>query len=318
MITEITEITEPSLIVLVAALSLDLICGEPRNAFHPVAWMGQAIGRLLPLAPARGALVQLLFGALLTALVTVGFASSSALALASVARWPIAEIAVAALLFKVTFAVRALGQAGAQVRTSLQAGDLAAARRDLQSLCSRDPQTLSSSLIAAAAVESLAENTSDSFVAPVFYYVLFGVPGAALYRAVNTLDAMIGYRGRYEYLGKVAARLDDLLNLIPARLTAGFLLLAAFPDRIGMRRGLAVLRRDRAATASPNAGRPMAAMAGILGIALEKPGHYCLGTAQRAIDASTIAAAWRLIQRCTWLVAVGAALAIGARRVCAP
>src|SRR3954467_13894357 len=126
-------------------------------------------------------------------------------------------------------------------------------------------------LLVAASVESVAENMSDSFVAPLFYYALFGLPAAVAYRAVNTLDAMIGYRGRYEYLGKAAARLDDLLNLIPARLTAGLLLVAGALRKADGGGGPLILRRARRATASPNAGWPMATVAGLLSVCLAKP-----------------------------------------------
>src|SRR5262249_61854725 len=119
-----------------------------------------------------------------------------------------------------------LGVAALDVRHALAGGRLHDARYALRSLCSRDASQLDPPLLVAAAIESVAENASDSFVAPLFYYALFGLPGAVFYRAVNTLDAMIGYHGRYEYLGKAAARLDDVLNFVPARLTAALLLAA--------------------------------------------------------------------------------------------
>ena len=139
-------------------------------------------------------------------------------------------------------------------------------------------------------------------MAPLLAYAAFGLPGAVAYRAANTLDAMIGYRGRFEYLGKATARFDDLLNLIPSRLTAGFLLAAGGLVQANVRDGLRVLRRDRGATASPNAGWPMAAMAGLLGVSLEKPGYYRLGDATKAVTAEDIDRAWRI-------VAIAAALA---------
>jgi adenosylcobinamide-phosphate synthase len=190
-------------------------------------------------------------------------------------------------------------------------GMLAAA---LASLCSRDPAALDAGQLAAAATESLAENASDSFVAPLFYYALLGVPGAIGYRAVNTLDAMIGYRGRYEYLGKAAARLDDVLNWIPARITAALLVVAGALTGRDAAGGWRVLRRDGGRTASPNAGRPMAAMAGLLGVALDKPGHYRLGDGP-APTAAAIAAAWRVVTVAAALAAAAALLTLGARHV---
>jgi adenosylcobinamide-phosphate synthase len=124
------------------------------------------------------------------------------------------------------FALRMLAEAGRSVRLALEHGDLLAARLALQSLVSRERSELTVELVGAAAIESLAENLSDSIVAPLLYYLLFGLPGAALYRLFNTFDSMIGYHGSYEYLGKAAARLDDVLNILPARITA--LLIIAF------------------------------------------------------------------------------------------
>jgi adenosylcobinamide-phosphate synthase len=150
-------------------------------------------------------------------------------------------------------------------------------------------------------------------VAPLFYYALFGLPGAVAYRAVNTLDAMIGYRGRYEYLGKAAARLDDVLNFIPARMTAALLLVAGAMTRARVRDGWRILRRDGAATESPNAGRPMATMAGLLGVRLDKVGHYRLGDPMAPITAATIRTAWRIVAVAMLLSVALCAAAIAAR-----
>jgi adenosylcobinamide-phosphate synthase len=199
------------------------------------------------------------------------------------------------------------------VRSELGRGQLELARHKLRSLCSRDASALDEPSIVAATIESLAENASDSFVAPLFYYMLLGLPGVVFYRAVNTLDAMIGYHGRYEYLGKVAARVDDLLNLIPARLTAALLLAAGALTGKDPLRGLQMLRRDGRNTASPNAGRPMAAMAGLLGVQLEKRGDYSLGDPAVPLAPGSIDEAWRVVTGSAVLTAVLTALTIAAR-----
>src|SRR6185436_6409500 len=157
------------------------------------------------------------------------------------------------------------------------AGDLPGARATLAwHLVSRPTMDLGEGEVAAATVESVAENLTDSIVAPAFLYLAFGLPGAMVYRAINTADAMIGYRdGALEYFGKVAARLDDVLNFVPARLGGLACVLAAGPGRAT--EAWRILRRDRLQTASPNAGWPMAAMAGALGVVLEKPDTYRLG-----------------------------------------
>jgi adenosylcobinamide-phosphate synthase len=202
------------------------------------------------------------------------------------------------------FAARALGDAAREVASALSTGKLERARFGLRSLCSRDPSQLSEAQLVGATIESVAENASDSFVAPLFYYVLFGLPGAVVYRAVNTLDAMVGYRGKYEYLGKASARLDDVLNFVPARLTAALLLCAGALQGKDLRRGWLIWRRDAASTASPNAGRPMAAMAGLLGVRLEKAGHYDLGDAREALAQHKITESWAVVRLAFALTAV--------------
>jgi adenosylcobinamide-phosphate synthase len=208
------------------------------------------------------------------------------------------------MLLKPTFAVRALRDAAFAVRDALRAGDVDRARRALGSLCSRDARALDERALVAATVESIAENTSDSVVAPLFFFAFFGVPGAVFYRAANTLDAMVGYHGQLEWAGKASARLDDLLNLVPARVTALLLIAAGALLGEGAREGFAVLRRDGARTESPNAGRPMAAMAGLLGVRLEKEGHYALGDEGGALEPELITRAAAIAS----LASIGAAL----------
>lgn len=188
-----------------------------------------------------------------------------------------------------------LVEAGRAVRLPLERGDLPSARLALQSLVSRDRSHLTTELAAAAAIESLAENLSNSVVAPLLYYALLGLPGAALYRLCNTLDSMIGYRGHYEYLGKVSARLDDILNLLPSRLTA--LLIIGLAPFFGGKRQTAwrIWRRDAGKTASPNAGHPMSAAAGALGVQLVKVGHYALGDNERVVSSADIKRAERMV-----------------------
>jgi adenosylcobinamide-phosphate synthase len=134
----------------------------------------------------------------------------------------------------------------------------------------------------------VAEGICDSLVAPLFYFVLFGIPGAIGYRVVNTIDSMIGYHGKYEYLGKFASQLDDILNFIPARLTAFLLVLAARVMKRNGHNAWQTAFREHNQTQSPNAGWPMAAMAGALDVQLEKVGHYKLGEGRAALVPETI------------------------------
>jgi adenosylcobinamide-phosphate synthase len=207
-------------------------------------------------------------------------AALAGIAVVRVASWlGLAGTALEALALSCCLSVRGLWQAAAGVATCLERGDLAGARLALGfHLVSRPTADLDAGEVAAAAVESVAENLTDSIVAPALMYLLFGLPGAALYRAVNTADAMIGYReGALEHFGKLAARLDDVLNLVPARLAALALVVAAALTRGAPARAWSVMWRDHGRTASPNAGWTMAAMAGALGVRLVKREAYALG-----------------------------------------
>ena len=218
-------------------------------------------------------------------------------ALASV--HPLAYVAGGAVLLRTTFTVRGLSSAAMRTRQALGEGRLDDARTSLRSrvsLVSRDPTTLTTRLVAASAIESVAENTTDSYIGPWLAFALLGVPGAVAYRAVNTLDSMLGYRGSYEYLGKAAARLDDAVNLVPARLSALMLLVSGALVRHSPRRAWSIMLRDRRNTASPNAGWTMSAMTGLLGTRLEKPEHYLLGEGLREPGADDIGTAVRVAE----------------------
>jgi adenosylcobinamide-phosphate synthase len=222
----------------------------------------------------------ILYGAFLVVVVTILAVMGALAAQAAAGRlpWPFRVLAQAWLL-KCCFSLRGLVAAVWDVRDRLAAGDLEGARAAVgRHLVSRPVDGLDEGATASAAVESLAENLSDSWVAPLCFYLVCGVPGAWAYRAVNTADAMIGYRlGMLERLGGASARLDDLLNLVPSRFAALALVAGA---RIGDESGSRAWKvwcRDGGSTASPNAGQTMAAMAGALGVTLEKRGHYRLG-----------------------------------------
>jgi adenosylcobinamide-phosphate synthase len=278
----------------VAAYLLDRGFGEPPNAVHPVAWMGRGIAVGREWALRAGRIGQLARGCVVALVIPAIAAAAAWGTAAGLARFPAIQLLGTVLVLKPMFAVRALRDAAFTVRDALDRGDLASARRGLGGLCSRSADGLYPEGLSAATIESVAENTSDSIVAPLLFFAMFGLPGAAFYRAVNTLDAMMGYRGPLEYAGKASARLDDLLNLVPSRVTALLLLAAGGFTGGNVRRGLRVLLRDGGRTESPNAGRPMAAMAGLLGVRLEKAGHYALGDARRPLTSGDITRAWRI------------------------
>ncbi len=220
--------------------------------------------------------------------------------------WPWQWLAEAYIL-KMTFALHGLAWAAQQVQQALEAHDLPRARHLLGwHLVSRDTAQLSPSEVAAATVESVAENASDGIVAPLFYYALGGLPAALAYRFVNTADSMLGYHDRErEWLGKVPARLDDLVNLIPARLTAVLIILAALVLGKDARLAWRIWRQDAHRTPSPNSGHPMSSMAGTLRVELDKFGYYRLAPGYRFAEAADIAKAVRLLYGAIALATVG-------------
>lgn len=287
--------TASALIVLAAALVVDWALGEYPSPLHPVVWIGKAIGAAMRLAPQQGRWRQLLFGTILALGICTLSAGMTFLILRWAAGWPIVQIVAGTFFLKASFALWELKRAADRVVQPLQHGDLAQAREALRSLCSRDPSCLDESALLAAVLSSLAENLCDSFIAPLCYWTVLGVPGAMGYRAVNTLDAMVGYRGRFEFLGKIPARLDDVVNWLPARLTAALLLLAGCFTGKNVAAAWRILRCDGAKTPSPNGGRPMAVMAGLLGVELEKKGVYALGDPREPLTSQKVRQAWFLV-----------------------
>jgi len=261
---------------MIVALALDVLVGWPNRLYarigHPVTWLGALIDaldarfnregwrartrRLTGIGVTIGLTVLIIgFGAALQALAPEGAAS---VLLVGVLAWPLV-------------AARSMYDHVADVARPLAAGDMDVARQTVAMIVGRDPNQLDAAGIRRAALESLAENTSDGIVAPLFYGVIFGLPGIMAYKAINTLDSMIGHRNaRYSDFGWAAARLDDLVNLIPARLTGlNFALISRRPAT-----ALNVMWRDAANHRSPNAGWPEAAMAGALGVRLSGPRMY--------------------------------------------
>ncbi|MFF5175094.1 cobalamin biosynthesis protein [Micromonospora sp. NPDC000089] len=249
---------------LVAGYALDALFGDPAR-WHPVAGFGRAAGALERRVhrPDRRA------GALFATIAVGAPVLLGAAAGAATRRNPVARAALVAAGTWTVLGGRTLRHEAAVMGKALRRGDLPAARARLGHLCGRDPSALDEPELARATVESVAENTSDAVVAPLVWGALAGLPGLLGYRAANTLDAMVGHRSpRYARFGTPAARLDDLLNLAPARLT-GLLTIAVAPVAHGDRaRAWRVWRRDRNDHPSPNAGQCEAAMAGVLGVRL--------------------------------------------------
>lgn len=267
-----------NLLILAIALALDLILGEPPRAIHPVVGMGKVIAFLAGRNVGHKPWVQFVYGAALSLFTVALFAVPAYFLMVYLKNLnSVAYVVAGALLLKSAFSLRGLVRAATKIKKLLLSDELDKARFELRALCGRDARDLPKPLLVSGVLESVAENISDSFVAPLFYFLFFGIPGAIAYRVANTLDAMIGHRGKYEHLGKFAARLDTALNLIPARLSALLIVLAAFLVRRNGRKSWRVTVSHHSRTASSNAGWPMSAMAGALDVQLEKVGHYQLG-----------------------------------------
>ncbi len=270
--------------LLLAGLAIDALFGDMPALFaavpHPVALAGRAIAVLDRKLnrPERGERRRRTRG-IITVIVLVAAASGIGWIVHLVCRGTLIGAAVEAFAVGVLLAQRSLDQHVASVAMALRTGGLLAGRRAVSHIVGRDPRQLDASGVARAAIESLAENFSDGVVAPVFWYLLLGLPGLFAYKTANTLDSMIGHRSpRYRAFGWAAARLDDLVNFVPARLS-GFLFAAAaaFAANGRPHRAVVIMLRDAKKHRSPNAGWPEAAMAGALGLALAGPRHYAEG-----------------------------------------
>jgi adenosylcobinamide-phosphate synthase len=290
-----------SVIVLLAALMVDRLFGDPHSGYHPVALLGRFIGwwgktDLFP------PLVQRFAGVILW-MITVSLFALPFYLVAKTAPW-LLYLLLAPFLLKSCFAWRSLEEHTLAVVEALKNG-VENGREQVKLLVSRNTARLDRQHILSAGYESMTENLTDSIVAPLLFFSVFGLTGAAVYRAANTMDAMLGYRDERERIGWCAARTDDLFNYIPARITA-LLLLAYFAFFCRFSPAVRVMRRDRKNRPGFNGGIVMAVMAGGVGIQFEKPGVYTIGDSDRTLDE-----AGPDIFRAAWAVCMlGAILAI--------
>ncbi|MDQ8729716.1 adenosylcobinamide-phosphate synthase CbiB [Bradyrhizobium sp. LHD-71] len=275
-----------ALLLLVGALAIDALFGDPpwlwRRLPHPIVLMGAVIDTLDRLLnhECHSSHRRRLAGVVSTVALIVGAGGAGYLAEAGLRRIPGGEFLLAGVA-AIFIAQRSLYDHVARVHAAFGEGGLAAARNAVAMIVGREPSTLDESGVCRAAIESCAENFSDGVVAPAFWFALFGLPGLLIYKIINTADSMVGHRtARHEAYGWAAARLDDGLNLIPARLSSMLLALSAPIAGGTVTTSLAVIWRDARKHRSPNAGWPESAMAGALGIALAGPRQY----AERRLD----------------------------------
>ncbi|HJH31845.1 MAG TPA: cobalamin biosynthesis protein [Methanosarcinaceae archaeon] len=275
--------------ILLLAFVFDIMIGEPPAALHPVVWIGKVIGMLKNAAPDTHRKAYGVFLALATIIFASGIGYLAIVISLNPAVPQTLGYLIAAYFLKSTFAIRSLLAPAQKIHDDLVKNNLKSARSKLPIYVSRNPSKLNTGQMSSAVIESMAENFVDGILTPIFYYVLlgpFGLVGAYAYKAVNTLDSMVGYRDdTHLELGYFSAKLDDVLNWIPARISVLFIAIAAlFPGtsadggRIaGFVNAIKSAKVEGQNTPSPNSGYPIAAASGALGIRLEKPNIYVLG-----------------------------------------
>ena len=296
-----------TLLAWFAAFALDLLLGDPSHWPHPVRWMGSLTTRTQNIIRAGCRTPrQLRFGGALLWLVVVGATFAVAWGLLGVVRaiHPWLGWLVEVWMIYTSLAGRCLADMAGEVEQALRHGTLAESRARLAMIVGRDTSQLEKPQIARAVVETVAENSVDGVIAPLFFLLLGGAPLMMVYKAVNTLDSMVGYKNeKYRDIGMVSARLDDAANFIPARLSWLLLAAAAALCRLNPRRALRIGWRDRRAHSSPNCAWPEATVAGALGIRLGGPNVYFgervekpwIGDARRDVEPGDIPRATRLM-----------------------
>lgn len=267
-------------LALAGAVGVDLALGDPPNRYHPVAWLGRIIGAAVPKLKANTTDAEKINGSIFAVALVIltGAAAFLAVYAGAFLAGVIGTTIVSAIILKLTIAIRGMERHTLSIVGCLERGDLDGARKNLSMIVRRRTEDLSEQHVISATIECISESTVDGITGPLLYYSLLGPAGAAGYRAINTLDSMVGYKDEYFYsIGWMSARLDTAANYVPARITAFLMVVSARIIGADWTNSLRMLQRDHTNTFSPNAGYPMATMAGALRVRLEKVGHYSLG-----------------------------------------
>ena len=275
-----------SIAIIGFAILLDLTFGDPKNRYHPTAWIGNFIGNIVPLFKNENANLEKFGGVFVVLIPTIIIATLLLMLNLKLGSIIVNEfvgiiviILVSAILLKTTIAIRGMEKHALAVTNALEKNDIDEARTNLAMITKRKTKNLDKNHILSGVLESISENTVDGITGPLFYFSLFGLPGAFVYRVINTIDSMVGYKTEmFKNLGWFGANCDNILNYIPSRLTAMTMVLGAMLLGHDWKNCYEIFKRDGKKTDSPNAGYPMAALAGALGTKLEKIEHYSLGT----------------------------------------
>ncbi len=290
-----------SISIIGFAILIDLIFGDPKNRYHPTAWIGTLIAKFTPLAKHQNPIFEKIGGVLIIVIISsivillllsldfgISLIFTDYISL-------VVSVLVGIMLLKSTIAIRGMEKHAINVLESLENNNLNMARNHLSMIVKRNTTNLDKNHILSGVLESISENTVDGITGPMFYYAFFGLPGAFFYRIVNTADSMIGYKNDlFKNLGWFTATCDTILNYIPSRLTGLMMIISAAILHNNWRHSYKIMMRDGKKTESPNAGYPMAALAGALETKFEKINHYKLGdgeiilTKQHVISAINI------------------------------
>ena len=292
-----------SISIIGFAILIDLILGDPKNRYHPTAWIGTFIAKLTTITKNQNSTFEKVGGTIM--IITI---SSVVVLLLSGLNFGISLISVdyislilsvviGALLLKTTIAIRGMEKHAISVLDSLESNDLDLARNYLSMIVKRNTTKLDKNHVLSGVLESISENTVDGITGPMFYYAFFGLFGAFVYRIINTADSMVGYKNDiFKNLGWFTAKCDTILNYIPSRLTGLMMVISASILQNNWRNSYKVMIRDGKKTESPNAGYPMAALAGALETKFEKINHYKLGDGEITLTRDHVLSAIKIMK----------------------
>lgn len=307
----------PILAVMVA-VAVDFAFGDPPNKYHPTVWIGALVNKLAhstrsgspSMEKAAGFILVVSTIALISILIssldfTLKYVNSIAWHEPSKTLISLMTVLAVGLLLKTTIAIKGMERHASKIMEALSRNDLEDARKKLSMIVKRNTADLDRRHIVSATIESISENTVDGITGSLFYFAIFGLAGAFVYRTVNTIDSMIGYKtDLFRNLGWFGANCDKALNFIPSRLTSLVMVLASAIMGVDWRHSIEVMKRDGPKTESPNAGYPMATMAGALGVKFEKLDHYILGDGNLEITEKHFRTAISIMKLTTILFAV--------------
>ncbi|MDH3279303.1 MAG: cobalamin biosynthesis protein [Nitrosopumilus sp.] len=276
-----------SIFVIGIAIFIDLTSGDPKNKYHPTAWMGRFIATLTPIAKNQNPIIEKITGIFIIIVLSVIVISLLLILNVGISMIPldsisiIVSVIVGGLLLKTTIAIRGMEKHANKVLDYLDQDDLNKARTNLAMIVKRNTKNLDKNHVISGVMESISENTVDGITGPLFYFSIFGLPGAFVYRVINTADSMIGYKtDLFKNVGWFTASCDTILNYIPSRLTGLVMIVSAAILHNNWKESYKIMIRDGKKTESPNAGYPMAALAGALETKFEKINHYKLGNGE--------------------------------------